>query len=70
MADGARLLAVGRLRKPHGLKGECAVFPLTAEPAERLAREVRPGDVVLVMGGGGSSRIGHRLLELLRIPRS
>lgn len=38
--------------------------------AERLAREVRPGDVVLVMGGGGSSRIGHRLLELLRIPRS
>lgn len=33
--------------------------------AERLAREVRPGDVVLVMGGGASSRIGHRLLELL-----
>ena len=34
--------------------------------AERLAREVRPGDVVLVMGGGASSRIGRRLLELLR----
>ncbi len=29
-----RFLAVGRLRKPHGLKGECAVYPLTAEPAE------------------------------------
>ncbi len=27
-----RLLAVGRLRKPHGLKGECAVFPLTDTP--------------------------------------
>jgi 16S rRNA processing protein RimM len=28
-AGGARFLAVGRLRKPHGLKGEFAVFPLT-----------------------------------------
>jgi hypothetical protein len=28
----ARHLVVGRLRKPHGLKGECAVFPLTADP--------------------------------------
>ena len=27
-----RYLAVGRLRKPHGLKGEFAIFPLTAEP--------------------------------------
>lgn len=26
---GAHFLAVGRLRKPHGLKGEFAVFPLT-----------------------------------------
>jgi 16S rRNA processing protein RimM len=32
MPDEARLLAVGRLRKPHGLKGECAVFPLTEDP--------------------------------------
>lgn len=38
MADEARLLAVGRLRKPHGLKGECAVFPLTSEPEDRFAR--------------------------------
>ena len=29
----ARHLVVGRLRKPHGLKGESAVFPLTADPA-------------------------------------
>ena len=27
-----RYLAVGRLRKPHGLKGEVAVFPLTDHP--------------------------------------
>ena len=32
MPDEARLLAMGRLRKPHGLKGECAVFPLTRDP--------------------------------------
>ncbi len=25
-------LLVGRLRKPHGLKGDCAIFPLTDEP--------------------------------------
>jgi UDP-N-acetylmuramate--alanine ligase len=33
--------------------------------AEWLAESVRPGDVVLVMGGGRSYRIGERLLELL-----
>jgi 16S rRNA processing protein RimM len=27
-----RLLVVGRLRKPHGLKGEFSVFPLTDHP--------------------------------------
>jgi hypothetical protein len=30
-----------------------------------LAKEVRPGDVVLVMGGGRSYRIGELLLEEL-----
>jgi 16S rRNA processing protein RimM len=30
--EEARHLVVGRLRKPHGLKGDCAVFPLTADP--------------------------------------
>ncbi len=34
---GARVLAVGRLRKPHGLKGECAVFPLTDDAAAVFA---------------------------------
>jgi UDP-N-acetylmuramate--alanine ligase len=33
--------------------------------ADRLAEEVRTGDVVLVMGGGASYRIGDRLLERL-----
>src|SRR4051812_25928539 len=33
--------------------------------ADALAQEVRPGDAVLVMGGGASYRIGERLLERL-----
>ena len=33
--------------------------------ARWLAGEVRPGDAVLVMGGGRSYRIGEELLELL-----
>lgn len=32
MTEPARRLVVGRLRKPHGLKGDVAVFPLTSEP--------------------------------------
>lgn len=32
-----RLLVVGRLRKPHGLKGEMSVFPLSDDPAAALA---------------------------------
>jgi 16S rRNA processing protein RimM len=31
-----RLLVVARLRKPHGLKGEVAVFPLTDDPEATL----------------------------------
>ena len=43
-----------------------AVAPGSVEDtAEWLAREVRPGDVVLVMGGGRSYRIGELLLERL-----
>lgn len=32
MTDAPRHLVVGRLRKPHGLKGEVTLFPLTGEP--------------------------------------
>lgn len=49
---GARFLAVGRLRKPHGLKGEFAVFPLTEDAAavfsagRKLVRLALSGAVV------------------------
>ena len=32
MSTAPRRLVVGRLRKPHGLKGEFTVFPLTSTP--------------------------------------
>jgi len=37
MPTPARRLVVGRLRKPHGLKGDCAIFPLTDDPAAVFA---------------------------------
>ncbi len=49
---GVRHLVVGRLRKPHGLKGEYAVFPLTDRPetvfaaGRRLVRLALSGEVV------------------------
>lgn len=46
--------------------GCSAVAPGSVEQtADYLAREVRPGDVVLVMGGGRSYVIAARLVELL-----
>ena len=36
--EGTRHLLVGRLRKPHGLKGDVAVFPLTDEPEAVFAK--------------------------------
>jgi 16S rRNA processing protein RimM len=50
--ESSRYFAVGRLRKPHGLKGEFAVFPLTADAApvfsagRRLVRLALDGSVV------------------------
>ena len=37
MTDGARHIVVGRFRRPHGLKGECTIFPLTDDPARVFA---------------------------------
>lgn len=54
-------MAVGRLRKPHGLKGEFAVFPLTAEPETVFAA----GRTLVRMGLDGSL-----LGEPLKIERS
>jgi len=36
--DPSRLLVVGRLRRPHGLKGEVTIFPLTDAPERALAQ--------------------------------
>jgi len=55
MAEGeARHLVVGRLRKPHGLKGDCAVFPLTDDPAGTFApgREVWVKDLAGLLVSG------------------
>jgi UDP-N-acetylmuramate--alanine ligase len=56
--------AVGRLRPdiPHAAPGSVEAT------AAWLAGEVRAGDVVLVMGGGRSYRIGELLLEALGRP--
>jgi 16S rRNA processing protein RimM len=37
MSEDARQLVVGRLRRPHGLKGDCTLFPLTDDPEAVLA---------------------------------
>ena len=59
----AEAVAVRRPDIPIGAPGSVDAT------AEWLAREVRAGDVVLVMGGGRSYRIGERLLELLDADR-
>ncbi|MFZ5624290.1 MAG: ribosome maturation factor RimM [Gemmatimonadota bacterium] len=41
MADEARRLVVARLRKPHGLKGEMTLFPLTGQPERMFAPGAR-----------------------------
>lgn len=62
MEPGARLLAVGRLRKPHGLKGECAVFPLTDAPAAVFA----PGRELWVLDLSGEVTGGPVTVERSR----
>jgi UDP-N-acetylmuramate--alanine ligase len=62
IASADRVAAAVAARRP-----ELPVFapgPVEAT-ADRLANEVRRGDVVLVMGGGQSYQIGERLLERL-----
>ncbi len=46
---GARYLVVARLRKPHGLKGDYAIFPLTNEPEAVFA----PGKRLVRLGLDG-----------------
>jgi 16S rRNA processing protein RimM len=61
MAD-ARHLVVGRLRKPHGLKGDCTLFPLTGEPEAVLA----PGRSVWLVGLDGEPIAGPLVIERSR----
>ena len=61
--DTAEALAASVANRRNGLT---AVAPGDVEEtAAWLSGEVRPGDVVLVMGGGRSYRIGELLLEAL-----
>ncbi len=57
-----RPIVVGRLRKPHGLRGDCAVFPLTDRPAEVLA----PGRTVWVTALDGTTVAGPLEIERSR----
>ena len=62
IASAAALAQAIAARRP-GLR---VLAPGSVEAtADRLAEEVRAGDVVLVMGGGASYRIGERLLRRL-----
>ncbi len=66
IASAGQLAAAVAARRP----GIPVMAPGAIEAtAERLAAEVRAGDVVLVMGGGQSYRIGERLLERLERER-
>jgi 16S rRNA processing protein RimM len=59
---GPRHLVVGRLRKPHGLKGEINVFPLTDDPSAVF----EPGRSVWVMNLAGEEVAGPFEIERSR----
>lgn len=62
MTAPARHLVVGRLRKPHGLKGDCTLFPLTDQPEAVFA----PGRSVLLVGLDGEVVAGPITIERSR----
>ncbi|MDQ3428281.1 MAG: ribosome maturation factor RimM [Gemmatimonadota bacterium] len=62
MAEDARHMVVGRLRKPHGLKGDCTLFPLTADPAAVFA----PGRPIWLVGLDGQTVAGPVTIERSR----
>jgi 16S rRNA processing protein RimM len=62
MSDGARHMVVGRLRKPHGLKGDLTLFPLTDDPAAVFA----PGRSVWLVGLDGTTVAGPVTIERSR----
>jgi 16S rRNA processing protein RimM len=62
MTAGARHLVVGRLRKPHGLKGDLTLFPLTDDPAAVFAA----GRSVWLVGLDGETVAGPLTIERSR----
>lgn len=55
-------VVVGRLRKPHGLKGDCTLFPLTDTPEIVFA----PGRETWVVDLGGDTVAGPLTVERSR----
>ena len=62
MTDTTRYVVVGRLRKPHGLKGDCNLFPLTDDPAAIFA----PGQQIWVVDLAGDTVAGPLTVEQSR----
>lgn len=62
MTAGARHIVVGRLRKPHGLKGDVTLFPLTDSPDTVLAA----GAEVWLVGLEGEVVAGPLTIERSR----
>ena len=62
MTEGTGHVVVGRLRKPHGLKGDTTLFPLTDDPATTLA----PGREVWVLNLLGEAVAGPLTIERSR----
>ena len=60
--DAARHLVVGRLRKPHGLKGDCTLFPITDDPRAVFT----PGRSVWLVGLEGTVVAGPITIERSR----
>jgi 16S rRNA processing protein RimM len=60
--SAARHLVVGRLRKPHGLKGDVTLFPLTDDPDTVFA----PGRSVWLVGLDGETVAGPVRIERSR----
>jgi 16S rRNA processing protein RimM len=58
----ARHIVVGRLRKPHGLKGDTTLFPITDQPEAVLA----PGSEVWLVGLDGEVVAGPLTIERSR----
>jgi 16S rRNA processing protein RimM len=62
MTAGARHLVVGRFRKPHGLKGDFTLFPLTDDPDTVFAA----GRSVWLAGLDGATVAGPLTIERSR----